>query len=204
MGLLYRDEASHVRLSHLRWHFVFSGSDEPTQEDLWLEPHFNDAVQESLAAFLIHRAEAQGRGEVPYSILHQGKSFNAIGEYIPAGVGRGLTCATYVLAAFEALEIPIIDLTSWPPGRPEDQQWFEEILRLLAELDPPAPAEHIAAQRAELPNVVRYRPEEVAAAFTTFSNRTLPFDEVAPPSVEILAVLNAPAGPLEGQNGEPI
>ena len=158
-------------------------------------------VQEQIAAFIIHRAEEAGRGEIPYSILRQGKSFDETGKYVTAGIGEGLTCATYVLAAFEALEISLVDLASWPVGRPEDQPWFLEILQLLAQAVPAAAPEHIAAQEAALPNVVRYRPEEVAAAFSLFTNRSLAFGDVEPTSIEILQLLPPPpagAQPVQG------
>jgi hypothetical protein len=192
VGLLYRNDNDEVRLSHLPWHFRFNGSDDPGPLDYWLEPHFNDMVQEQVVAFLLHRAEEQGKGDIPYSILRQGKSFDAAGKYVPAGIGEGLTCATYVLAAFEALEISIIDLQSWPVGRAEDQAWFQQILQRLGQLVPPASPEHIQAQQQALPNVVRYRPEEVAAAFSLFTNRDLSFDDVRPTSLEILEFLNTP------------
>ena len=63
VGLLYRNENNEIRLSHLAWHYHFRGSDNPNPALSWLEAHFNDMVQEQIAAFLIHRAEEQGKGE---------------------------------------------------------------------------------------------------------------------------------------------
>ena len=194
-GLLYRDDAAEIRLSHLAWHCRFYGSDIPSEVDLWIEPHFNDIVQEQLAAFLIHRAEEQARGDIPYSIIRQGKCFDETGKFISGEIGEGLTCATYILGAFEALEIPIVQLNTWRTGREEDLVWFEAILQLLVRAQPPASQQHIEVQRAALPNVVRYRPEEVAAAFSLFRDVSLRFEEVEPPSLEILQFLRDPAAP---------
>ena len=184
VGLLYKNLEDQVRLSHLLWHCHFRGDDAPTLQDYWIEPHFNDIVLEQLAAFLVYRAEQEIRGEIPYSILRQGESFDEQGRYEHGDIGKGLTCATYILAAFEAIQIPLLDYSTWESGRPEDQQWFEEIIQLLAEAIPPVSEEHIAAQREALPNVVRFRPEEVAGAFSIFSDHPLTFEEVVPASLE--------------------
>ena len=194
VGFLYRNEGDVVHLSHLPWHYHFRGRDITDPSYFWLEPQFNEMVREQIAAFLLHVAEENESGEIPYSYLNRGKSINESGKYVTSGVGSGLTCATYILAIFEALEISLIDLQTWPVGRAGDAEWAQGILALLAEAQPPATAEHIAAQQAELPNVVRYRPEEVGAAFTMFTSTPLIFAQVDVPSVELLAQL-PPAPP---------
>jgi len=181
-----------IHLSHLAFHHIFRGKDNPDCSYFWLEPQFNEMVREQIAAFLLHVAEENESGDIPYSYIYRGKSIDESGKYVSSGVGSGLTCATYILAIFEALQISMIDLQTWPAGRPADVQWALDILDLLAKSQPPATAEHIATQRAELPNVVRYRPEEIGAAFTELIRSPLTFAQVEPLSVELLAQLSPP------------
>jgi hypothetical protein len=186
VGFLYRNEADEILLSDLAFHRVFRGGETPDTSYFWLDSDFNEVVQEQIAAFLLHVAEENAAGDIPYSFLNRGKRIDASGKYVPSGVGTGLTCATYILSVFEALELAPIDLGSWPVGRPEDIAWGEQI---LAALVGHATDEHIDAQRAELPNVVRYRPEEVGTAFSIFTSQPLTFPQVEPDSIGLLAQL---------------
>src|SRR5205823_11459599 len=66
----------------------------------------------------------------------------------------------------EAVRIPFVDLSGWE-RRPGDDARHEQLLEMMSTGFPergisPAPPEHIAKMRAELP-CIRVRPEEVAA-----------------------------------------
>lgn len=202
VGFLYRDEIGQIQLSHLAFHHAFRGADIPDGTYSWLEAHFHEIVQEQLAAQLLHVAEENAAGDIPYSIIHRGLSFDGSGKYVATAPGAGLTCATYILAIFDSLQIPLLDLPTWPAGRQGDAQWAQSILHLLAQSHPPASEAHIAAQQNELPQVVRYRPEEVGAAFTIFTNTALTFSTVKPPSLEILELL-APQPPVQPMTPTP-
>jgi len=149
-------------------------------------------VCEQVAAFLAHVAEENKMGKIPYSIANRETAFDEFGKYVPSGVGYGLTCASYILSIFHALSVPLLHFQTWPAGRVGDAQWAESILAALATADPPTSPEHIAVQRAELPNIVRFRPEEVGAAFMIFTNTALTFEQVEPSSLELLALLPPP------------
>lgn len=195
VGFLYRNDDDQVCLSDLARHHIFRGSTDPDTSYFWLEPQFNDIVRELVATFLMHVAEQNKTGEIPYSTLRQGQAIDKSGKYVSSGMGTGLTCATYILSVFEALEIPLLVLESWPVGRPRDLEWAQSILAMLENV---APKEHIEAQKVNLPNVVRYRPEEVGAAFTMFTNTPLSFEQVKPDSEELLGLLT-PAPPAQAR-----
>lgn len=200
VGFLYRNDAEEIRLSHLPFHYRFRGSDIPEHSYFWLEPQFNEMVREQVAAFLAHVAEENETGEIPYSIINRETTFDESGKYVPSGVGYGLTCASYILSIFHALNVPLLNFQTWPAGRVGDAQWAESILAKLATADPPASPEHVAVQRAELPNIVRFRPEEVGAAFTIFTSTALTFEQVEPSSLELLALLPPPPPPALASN----
>lgn len=194
VGFLYRNDDNQILLSHLAFHWKFRGNEVPDESYFWLEPQFNEILREQIAAFLLHVAEQNRVGEIDYSIHHHGQVIDKTGKYVFTGLGSGLTCSTYLLDVFfSALQIPLIVLESWPAGRPADVEWGESI---LAALEGIAPKEHIDAQRVDLPNVVRYRPEEVGAAFTMFTNTPLSFEQVRPDSEELLGLLR-PAPPAQ-------
>jgi hypothetical protein len=129
---------------------------------------------------LIHTRKLQ-RGswqELPYAFRYPtGTGVNKYGEVI-LGEGVGLTCATLVVAVFEAARVPFVDLTGWVE-RPDDEPRFRKLLDLMRDgipgFAPPAEPEHIARVEAELP-CIRFRPEEAAAAGMT-DRRPVTFDQ---------------------------
>lgn len=192
VGLLYRDQEDEIRLSHLAWHCHFMGKDTPDDSYFWLEPQLHEFIREQIAVYLQHIADQNEAGDIPYSILYRAQSIDESGKYVPSGPGTGLTCATYLMAVFDALQIPLVEWPTWPAGRPEDQEWAQQILALLPCIQPPASDEHVEAQRAHINDVVRYRPEEVAAAFGMVTTRAMSFREIEPTSLEIKAQLPTP------------
>ncbi len=76
--------------------------------------------------------------------------------------GRGLTCATFVLAMFASHGIPLLQLSEWP-DREEDRAWQEYIVGVLRKNG--ADEKHVNAVNEQVKRgCARYRPEEVAAA----------------------------------------
>jgi hypothetical protein len=116
---------------------------------------------------LIHerRIERKGWQELPYAFRYpSGAGVNRDGEVI-LGEGVGLTCATLVMAVFDAAKVPYTELTEWVE-RPDDQVRYEKLLQMMRDgienFAEPADPEHIARVQAELP-CIRFRPEEAAA-----------------------------------------
>lgn len=77
------------------------------------------------------------------------------------------SCATFVLAIFQSLQLPLVDLRSWPT-RPEDVPWQEKIVAYLRSSSNPATQAH-AERVAQDIGCARLRPEEVAAAASATS-----------------------------------
>jgi hypothetical protein len=99
---------------------------------------------------------------IPYSPHYEGIYFDrGTLRYTRFAPGDGLTCATFILAVFDALGIPLVKAHEWVP-RDEDAGWLEYIVQQLEE---DASPEHIEQIRAKS-NGVRYRPEEVVGALT--------------------------------------
>jgi hypothetical protein len=130
---------------------------------------------------LIHTRRLQ-RGswqELSYAFRYPaGTGVNKDGEII-LGDGVGPTCATLIVAVFEAAKVPFVDLTGWVE-RLDDEPRFRRLLEFMRDgipgFAPPAEPEHIARVEAELP-CIRLRPEEAAAAGMT-DRRPATFDQV--------------------------
>lgn len=191
VGFLYRTEEGTLRLSDLAWHHCLRDSAE-YEDYFWLTTDLEEIICEQVAEYVAYVAQVNSSGQIPYSIRYRGKHFDATGEYIGTVAGEGLTCATYILAVLDdALSLPLIIYDTWPVGRPDDVAWAETILDMLANHEPRASEDHIAVQRELLPDVVRYRPEEVAAAFAIFDGGALRFETIEPSSIAIKARLTA-------------
>jgi hypothetical protein len=101
------------------------------------------------------------RGGIPYAFSSPDQSFDpATGDYLLGPSRFGLTCASFVLAVFQAAGLSLADYATWPADRPGDRQWQEKIVQLL---EGRADQDHVEHVRREV-GAVRYRPEEVAAA----------------------------------------
>lgn len=113
-----------------------------------------------MAAFCRKVWRQNGRS-LPYAFSAPNDCFDQeTGRYL-FGTGRlGLTCATFVIAVFQATGLSMIDLQSWPP-RDEDAAWQRQMLRRLA--DHGAAPEHLASVQKEV-GCARFRPEEVGGA----------------------------------------
>ena len=104
---------------------------------------------------------------IPYGIAFSGAGyFDALtGKFIPSQTGKGLTCATFVMALFEDFLLPLVQWSSWPQ-RASDQGFLKFIVGHLDNLvlQGKAEAAHVQAQKTALGTAPRYRPGEVAVA----------------------------------------
>lgn len=100
-------------------------------------------------------------GHPLYSYLFGNAQFTESGEYTGnPSEGEGLTCATFVLAVFEANGLVNIDKTSWIP-RSDDQAIFDNYLHYLRQR---GGFEDIAqAMEKQKDTMPRFRPDEIAA-----------------------------------------
>ena len=183
IAVVYRGDDRAYYLAHLAWHYRF-------RHELWdcryywVElPGVSEEVQETLADWIVLVASKAADIPIPYSIVFSpDRSFDAAGEYIDSNDGRGLTCATFVLALLSDFGMPIADLTTWPKGRIEDQTWAVKILSYLhCEISSKYPnlLPKFAQQWNERMQLRRYRPEEVAACAYSYSGLPVSFDDAS-------------------------
>jgi hypothetical protein len=193
LGIFYRNVDDVLHLSHMRWHCRLEGAADPNANTWlsWIDAGYENVVCEQIADYLGYVAAKNAAGQIPYSIKRFGQQLDGQGNYVPRGSGSGFTCATYVLDVFEANEIPLILVESWPSPRPEDVEWAKYVLAELRRAEPPLSEEDLAVQEAAIPKVVRFRPEEVAASFvllpflSEYSRRPVDFLEAQPASIRI-------------------
>ncbi|MCC0045722.1 MAG: hypothetical protein H6903_08470 [Rhodobacteraceae bacterium] len=154
-GVIYRPDAEVVRFLHLAFHFDLR--DEALNGTYWWAPSGLDPENQLVLAALAN-VIAEGHPSIPYGFDMDGLIFDkATGALLPAPPGRGLTCATFVLAMLQTYGFEPILSRSWEV-RHEDEQWQDQILAYMQERG--ASPEHLDAIRSAESNK-RFRPEEV-------------------------------------------
>jgi hypothetical protein len=164
VGILYKHDSARadVRFLELEWHHRLK-AEPPSDPVFWAEPRVPPEKAHVLARFCKLVAEKYGgssQWKLSYAILYTDGRFDlTTGEFLTRD-GRGLTCATFVMAMFKTHEISLVLQDEWPHHREGDKAWHDKIVQCLARR---ADASHVEAVKNEL-GCARYRPEEVAAA----------------------------------------
>ena len=112
-----------------------------------------------VAAFCRFVGQKCAKNKIPYGFQLPSECLNSQGEWNLGRVGKGLTCATFVLAVFQAQRLDIAQLDDWQP-RASDLAWKRKVIEALR-ARAPEQASYLEANDLEC---VRYRPEEVAGA----------------------------------------
>lgn len=162
LGILYRIDKSDPRFCHLAWHYQLM--DEPPQNDYyWDDCLFliDDPVNAKIFSARMLTI-AQSKRIIAYGIYHEGGVFTHDAKFIGfPDEGMGLTCASFVVAVFHSMGLPILQEKTWQ-SRGDDNIWQQKILKLLEER---AGAAHVRAAKKYV-GAFRMRPEEVAASAT--------------------------------------
>lgn len=187
IGILHQSlEAKQVLMLHLAWHHDLR-NDSPSEKYVWVDPAIPQARAKQVAAFC-RKVWRQNKGKIPYAFSPPNDCFDlTTGEFLLGGQRFGLTCATFVMAVFQATGLPLIDLNSWP-SRPEDVAWQSQIIELLKKTD--AELTHINRAQQEIGSA-RFRPEEVGAAAACQPWPTS-IEHVLPIAEQIVNLLNMP------------
>ena len=158
-GLLYQLPNSEPRILHLAFHHMLR--DEPAALPYrWSDMGLDEDNKLVLATLLSRIAATEPR--INYGFDSDGACFDPeTGDMLPLPIGKGLTCATFIVAALRTYRFRLLDPATWPE-RPEDREWEEAILNLLAEY---ATADHVEAVRSSV-GAKRLRPDEVVGAAT--------------------------------------
>lgn len=160
IGILHRSESSpDLLMLHLAWHYDLRN--EPLDRHcLWIDPPIPPVRAVQLAAFC-RKLARRNRDKIPYALSAPSDCFDAsTGDYRPQEGTHGLTCATFVMAVFQAVGLRLVKADTWQT-RDEDREWQAKVIRTL--LAGRVDQRHIDVVRGEL-GALRFRPEEVAGA----------------------------------------
>jgi hypothetical protein len=195
-GILHKSEnLDEVKLGHLEWHNRLKESD-PNDSYLWVDPPIPTRRARQVAARCREILRENARG-IPYAFSPPNDCFDAkTGRFLLGPSRVGLTCATFVLAVFEAAGIRLAEYDTWPQERPHDAEWQKFVIELLEHEQSGASAEHVGLVKKET-GAVRYRPEDVAGCAASDQLPCL-FRIAEPLSQEILNQLHALGKPLHG------
>jgi len=160
IGVLHGGRAAgDLFMLHLAWHLELR-NDEPKPEYVWVDPPIPSARARQVAAFCRKVWRQNGR-RVPYAFSVPNDCFNSVtGQFLFGPSRHGLTCATFVLAVFQATGFKMIDERTWRT-RPDDGEWQQRIVGMLRSKG--ADPTHVAAVENEI-GAARFRPEDVGGA----------------------------------------
>lgn len=160
-----------LRLLHLGGNYDFSN--EPLEPEYRLVPcnDFSDDELDLLAELARNLWKQSGSG-IPYNFDYDGtRAFDLDLSFMADG-GRGLTCATFVLAFFELFGLAIVDVDSWR-FRSADLRWQKIIFGVFEkDLSP----EHAERMKANIGKAARFRPEEVIGSVNRFVGVPIHFE----------------------------
>ena len=165
--ILYRDSSGAVHGLDINLAGIISSTPlgMPTAAFAWAVPDFDDDVLEQVASF------CESVGKEPRHLTYAfeiGSSSQLAkrGDHFVAIGSDGFTCATLVLAIFQSLLVPLIDLASWHM-RQEDTDWQKEVIALMKKLRDRKKMQvtdaHLEALEKQLP-CIRYSPHIVIGA----------------------------------------
>lgn len=176
-------EGEDQRLLHLGFHHdlryeVLSEVENWETDYAWLDfSGFSDREMKQLAVWM-DTIWSVNRNNIPYGIAYSGAGYfdYATGKFVSSHTGKGLTCATFVMAMFEDFLLPIIEANSWLP-RDSDQNFYNRIIAALDYLVAygKAEASHVDAQKAAMGSASRYRPAEVAVSGAAYLGEPINF-----------------------------
>lgn len=158
-GILYKIDGGSARISHLAWHFRLE--DVPAADPyLWADVGLDDANSRVIAAWLALRQKSPSN--IPYGLDAGGACFDkTTREFLPPPLGKGLTCATYIVTIFKSLGFPLLLEDTWPTDRADDHSWQRAVVDMLTKTG--ADKDHIEAVGKDV-GAKRFRPAEVVGA----------------------------------------
>lgn len=105
------------------------------------------------------------RPQIPYGLDRSGIHIDKeTGKVIPGKPGKGLTCATFILALFDTYRIRLLDEIQWPANA--NQAWQNYIYELMCDERSRVPEDHREALKNDIGGSRRFTPAEVVGAST--------------------------------------
>ncbi|WP_371763812.1 hypothetical protein [Massilia sp.] len=207
LGIAYRLGDDKPVILHLAFHKRLAQVAYPSV-DPWLvyvmalHPLLADQLVGILDA-MSSRYQGGTNGGIEYGInLYDSlRSISFDAEYRPFGESDGLTCASFVAAIFEAMQIPLVDITTWEIDA-LNKVWGEAVICFLRAFG--ADEEHIDTVQKNN-NGLRLRPDEVAGAAIGFvPGKPKTYQDVQPSARGIIARVREFCGPADrGHDGNP-
>lgn len=156
LGLYHALDEKNLCQLHLEWHQDLKCEIVDDQFRAWVVPTLPKDRGSQVSAFarLVFRKMKKNR--MPYAFSTPVGAFTRSGA-LKKGV-VGLTCASFVLAIFEATGVDLVQYTPWPQGE-KDEGWQKWITREIKEDD----ATHAEEMAKQIP-ALRYQPYQVFGA----------------------------------------
>jgi len=209
ISILYRTRSGgQLRKLHLAWHKILIHEFQSTHSDVISLPSgLATKLKRQLAAHCQSVAELNSEGGIPYRLDYdENEVLFRDGKWLPDRVGAGLTCATFVLAVFNAQRLPLLTVSEWPrrtydvPTKGQSGRLVEDEHRqrkLLEKLRTYYEREQLNVKDLDSQERAiggpRFRPEEVAVGVAS-SAPPIGFLEAASAGRELLSML-----PKDGQ-----
>ena len=172
VGIIYKAEDDPIPyLLHLAWHFYLKNDPDIPLEYIWVDLPLDELNKTVIAQYCKHISIKNSDGKIPYGFNIEGRFFDRSGSWIGAE-GTGLTCATFILAVFREMSLPLLKTEEWPI-RSDDEAWQRKILTDLLMYG--ASTEHVTKQQSNFGGA-RFRPTEVFGAATS-ENTPVGYDE---------------------------
>lgn len=186
IGILHRStRTSEILQLHLAWHHELR-NDSPKTNSVWVDPALPPPRAKQVAAFC-RKVWRQNGKRIPYAFSFPNDCFDADNGAFLLGVSCiGLTCATFILAIFQAVGLRMVDESTWR-NRDDDENWQRSIIELLREHG--APEEHVRAVEREV-GAIRIRPEDVGGA-AAYEPWPVVFDVAERVGQQIVIMLNS-------------
>jgi hypothetical protein len=159
-GFVYRTGHGSTRILHLAFHHRLV-DEEASSPFRWADISIDSDNKIVLSRLLALVAGTDSK--IAYGFDSTGAAFNSsTGALVPPPIGKGMTCATFILVILAGYAYYPLDKTTWPE-RPEDTEWQANIIGLLEKVQ--APREHIVGVLQDV-GAKRIRPDEVVGAVT--------------------------------------
>lgn len=161
-GVLYR-RGSRVRVLHLAWENALKNESphDVNPHRVWAAPNVEPERLFSLGAKCerIWRNFNVDKKPIHYAIRFAQSRFTEKGVALGPG-SQGLTCATFILAVFNAIGLQLIEEDSWPVRTDDDRQFLNAL-----DASSPDVAQILPRLFAEVEAMARrIRPQEVLGA----------------------------------------
>jgi hypothetical protein len=162
-GIAYRvDDGGTIFLLHLEWNYRLT-SEAFSAPYLWVQTSLPIREQKYVAGLCALIANRQPG--IPYGLERTGVSFDTnTGDIVVGEEGKGLTCASFILAVMQSIGLTLLEEDEWPQRNNDAwQSWVVETLRKTK-----APQAQIDAVERDVGSR-RFTPEEVVASSTDSS-----------------------------------